>query len=470
MSENNYSNLKKYNKSSSGFGGDEDEEDNLECCNIESDNKIQSFNVTNHDKNTNNDKKCINYFCLNLNQFIFIVNVLTTTIGVGVFEFPYILYEIGVFNSLFIFIFLSISVYYSLDLLRRFVVDSKLFSYSIITKTTLGDCWLRIYAISTIIFYMSNIVNTLRLMFKTANSMMGLSDNDSLLKMVFFLSTGLLEILLCLLTCKLSKLYIFSFCSFGISIILLFTVIIKGIIFLSTEDDKFRYFSFFDLKNSSTGWDNFLLIMSKIIEFFYGYISHSTYPSLLSQLDNISKEYTEKVLNISYGAIFIYYLLFSFFGLFCINDKNEGQKELFINEIDLKDNNILLIIFKSILIIYFLSCVPLRYIVIRDNYTSLVGKESLPIKIEIIITSVCFIIINLIIYYFVDDTTFISHLILIFGGIFGVFLCFVLPIISYIAINGKTKIRSIIGYIIAGIFILIGFFSLLYNFQNKDNI
>ena len=193
MSENNYSDqfLKnksnKYNKSSSGFYGDEDEEDNLELSNGELENKKYSFNVKNQDKNTSKDKKFINNFYLNSNQFIFIINVLTTTIGVGVFEFPYILYHIGVINSLFIFIFLSISVYYSLDLLRRFVVDSKLFSYSIITKTTLGDCWLRIYAISTIIFYMSNIVNTLRLMFKTANSMMGFSENDSLLKMAFFL-------------------------------------------------------------------------------------------------------------------------------------------------------------------------------------------------------------------------------------------------------------------------------------------
>ena len=68
------------------------------------------------------------------------MNILSTALGIGAFTFPYILYEIGVINSLLIYIFVSMSIYYSLDLLRRFVVDSNLFSYSSITQTTLGNC------------------------------------------------------------------------------------------------------------------------------------------------------------------------------------------------------------------------------------------------------------------------------------------------------------------------------------------
>ena len=50
----------------------------------------------------------------------------------------------------------------------------------------------------------------------------------------------------------------------------------------------------------------------------------------------------------------------------------------------------------------------------------------------------------------------------IFMGIFGVFICFILPVINFVKLNDKSKIRSIVGYIISGIFILIGIFSIIF--------
>ena len=50
----------------------------------------------------------------------------------------------------------------------------------------------------------------------------------------------------------------------------------------------------------------------------------------------------------------------------------------------------------------------------------------------------------------------------IFIAIFGVFISFVLPVINYVKLNDKAKIRSIVGYIISGIFILIGIFSIIF--------
>lgn len=435
-------NKKVNNNRSSGFTCDEDEEEDT--------------NIPNKEEN--------NYYFI-LNELICIVNILGTALGIGVFTFPYILYEIGVINSLFIFIFLSASVYYTLDLLRRFVVDSKLFSYSKITQTILGNFWLKTYAIATFLFYMSNIVNYLKIVYDLAKNMMEFL-NDILPKIFYFILTFVIEIILCLYTNNNSKIFIFSLIVFVSSIIILFIVVIKGIIFLSTEDDKFKYFSFFEIKNYHSGWDSFLLITAKFIEFFYGYVYHSTFPTFLSDLENL--ENTKKIHNTSYFSIFVYYFIFSFFGLFSINDKNLKKKQLFVSGEDLEENTALICIFKTILIIYFFSFVPLRYIIIRDNYTSLIGKDVLPIKIEIIITTICLLIINLVVY-FANYENLISDIILIFGGFFGVFIGFVLPVIIYISINGKTKKRSIIGYIIAGIFIFIGFFSIFYNFKHKDD-
>ena len=123
---------------------------------------------------------------LKLNELICIADILSSALGIGAFTFPYILYEIGVINSLFIFIFVSICVYYSLDLLIRFVVDSNLFSYSATTQTTLGNCWLKIYVISTFLFYMGNIVNIIKVMFNIISSMLNFKDDDDNDNQLFF--------------------------------------------------------------------------------------------------------------------------------------------------------------------------------------------------------------------------------------------------------------------------------------------
>ena len=148
---------------------------------------------------------------LKLNELLCIADILSSALGIGAFTFPYILYEIGVINSLFIFIFVSICVYYSLDLLIRFVVDSNLFSYSATTQTTLGNCWLKIYVISTFLFYMGNIVNIIKVMFNIISSMLNFKDDDDndnqLIKIPYFFITFTIEILLCLFTNDINKIH-----------------------------------------------------------------------------------------------------------------------------------------------------------------------------------------------------------------------------------------------------------------------
>ena len=454
----------------SGFSDDQEYEENLETESdiVESENKQGSLEVVNNPKSTE-EKNCLLPFHFNSNEIICVANILASAFGVGIFTFPYILYEIGVINSLFVFIILSISVYFSIDLLRRFVVDSKLFSYSEITKATLGNCWQKVYAISTFSFYISNIINSLKIINNLAKSMMSFL-NDTLPKIFYSLIIFVIELLLCIFTSNLSKIYILSFIALAGFLISLFIVIIKGIIVLSTDKDRFKYFYFFTIQNeTSSSWDKFLKLMAKIIEFYYGYICHSTFPTLLSELNDLENENTKRIHNTSFGIMCTIYALFSFFGLFCIEniDKNNDKNILFINGNDLTENNALICIYKSILIILFISVIPLRYLIIRDNYTSIIGKEIIPQKIEIIITTIFFIITNLFIYF--ADFDLISNLILIFGGFFGVIIGFVLPVINYVAINGRTKIRSIIGYIIAGIFVIIGFFSIFYNFKEVNS-
>ena len=457
-------------KRASGFSDDQEYDEKLETEIDESVNKVSSLEVDTNTKELG-DKNCLSNFILNSNEIICIANILASVFGVGIFTFPYILYEIGVINSLIIFIILTISVYFSIDLLRRFVVDSKLFSYSAITQETLGNCWQKVYLISTFSFYTSNIVNSLKIVNNLAKSMMTFL-NDPVPKIFYSLIVFVIELLLCIFTSNLSKIYIFSFIALGGFIISLFIVIIKGIIVLCIDNDRFKYFYLFTIQpENSSSWAKFLKLMAKIIEFYYGYICHSTFPTLLSELENLDNENTKKVHNISFSIMCTIYTLFSFFGLFCIenidNKDNQYNNILFINGNDMADNNALICIFKCMLIVLFISVVPLRYLIIRDIYTSIIGKEIIQQKMEIIITSSFFVITSLIIYFATFDI--ISNLIFIFGGFFGVIIGFVLPIINYVAINGRTKIRSIIGYVVAGIYVVIGFFSIFYNFKEVNS-
>ena len=51
-----------------------------------------------------------------------------------------------------------------------------------------------------------------------------------------------------------------------------------------------------------------------------------------------------------------------------------------------------------------------------------------------------------------------------FGGIFGVIISFCLPVVNYVSINGKKKIKSLMGYVITGFFCIVGVFSAAYTF------
>ena len=107
--------------------------------------KINSFNISSSTDQFTEKEKSNSIKFFTLNELICIINILSSTLGGGAFVFPYIIYEVGILTSLFIFIFVSITVYYSLDLLRRFVVDSKLFSFSHIVQATLGNLWQKIF-------------------------------------------------------------------------------------------------------------------------------------------------------------------------------------------------------------------------------------------------------------------------------------------------------------------------------------
>ena len=456
------------NRRSGFMDDDDDDDDDDEGSSSENNSKINTLNINNEKTYTKKMTKQSDSF--NKNEFICIINILASTLGGGCFCFAYILYQVGLINSILILIFVSLSCYYSLDLLRRFVVDARLFSFAIITHTTLGNFWFKVYVIASFFFYLSIIVNYSKLLYMVMESMLFFLEND-IAKIFYFLLLCVIEIIFCIFANTVSKLFILSIIVVICYGIIFLTVIIKSLVFMITQGvgDKFYVENLFIAKNlnKESNWYMFLMIMSKFIEFFYGYTYHSSYPTMLSDLENISHESTQNIHAISFSVIAILYLFIGFFGYLIAKDV---PKFLFISEENFKNNNFLICLFKVILAIFFLLLIPVRYVVIRDNYTSLFSVENLQKKYEIIIITVCLFLVNLIVYFVHDDSegefNLVSMMTQIFGGFLGVLICFVLPVINFVAIDGKLKLRALIGFIICFIFVVIGFFSIFNNIHN----
>ena len=123
-------------------------------------------------------------------------------------------------------------------------------------------------------------------------------------------------------------------------------------------------------------------------------------------------------------------------------------------------------------LLFLFSLIPSRYITIRDGYTSLIGKKKLTYKKDLMITTLSLFLSNVIVFLneeIINDESSIqidifTIFVNIFGGLFGVIICFGLPVINYAAINGKKKIKSLIGYVITGIFVIVGLLSVGYAF------
>ena len=90
-----------------------------------------------------------------------ILNVSVSAIGGGCFGFPFIMYDGGIIVSLLIFLFVTACIFYSIDLLRSFIVETKYFSFALMTETILGSNWLKLYSICSLLIYMSMEVSYL---------------------------------------------------------------------------------------------------------------------------------------------------------------------------------------------------------------------------------------------------------------------------------------------------------------------
>ena len=402
-----------------------------------------------------------------------ILNIVVSAIGGGCFNLPYIMYDGGIIVSLIIFLFVTICIVYSLDLLRSFVVDTKYFSFALMTETILGPKWLKLYAVSSFIIYVSMEVSYLSSIYVYIQGIFNITD--VWFTILYFFISMIIEIIICIYISKNAKMHLLSLASISCFFILFISLISISIAANIKGEVESKFTSknlFFPGINPDTFFNRLLKIASYLMEYVYSYSYHSTFPTLIGNLSNVTHSSTQKVHLISFGIVFGAYFLTTIFGFIMCNKvpveifKQDDNNQYFTGEWEY-----LIIPFKIVLCIYLLTLVPIRFIVVRDNYITLFGEKKVTFFQELIIITIFIFICNIFvfgvgIFEILSDTDMninIKSMIQAFGGIFGVIISFCLPVINYISVNGKKKIKSFIGYAIFIFYVIVGFFSTVHS-------
>ena len=397
-------------------------------------------------------------------EFSCILNLVVSAIGGGCFGFPYIIYEGGIIVAIILFIFVTFSTYYSIDLLRSFVVDTKYFSFALITEKTLGPKWLKIYAVSSFIVYTSMEVTYLSSIYLYVKTMYNL--DGGLFDIFYFLISFIIEIIICIYITKIKYMHFLSIISLISFFLLILSLIIISIVANCTNEvsNKFSSHNLFFPDLLPNTFINKLLKISKYLMIYaFGYSYHSTFPTIIGSLNNVNNINTKKVHIISFSLIFIGYLCISLCGFIF---SNEVPTEIFQENDDLFKGvwASLRKPFKYSLIIFLLFLIPIRFIVLRDNYITIFRKKKVTFFKELAIVAIFIFLCNIIVFCVAEFEKYLKHLqiktlVQSIGGFFGLIISFCLPVVNYVSVNGKKKLKSIIGYIILLIFVLTGILS-----------
>ena len=195
-------------------------------------------------------------------EFSCILNLVVSAIGGGCFSFPFIMYEGGIIVSFIAFVFVTFSIYYSIDLMRSFVVDTKYYSFALITEKTLGPKWLKVYAFSSFTIYTDMEVGYLSSIYLYIKTMYGFTNGLSII--LYFLISMIIEIVICLYITKIANMHLMSMISITCFTLMLLSLIIISIVSNQSGqvEDKFIYENLFFPKLSPNTTINKILKFS----------------------------------------------------------------------------------------------------------------------------------------------------------------------------------------------------------------
>lgn len=389
------------------------------------------------------------------------------TFGTGCMTFPYIIGQVGVVPGVVIFLLVSFSMLYTLDLLLKGSLNANTFNFGELTKKSLNNAGFIVYNVSTIIFLIGAVMTyqlTSYQFFMDIFARYFYEKEESQLHLIKWrfaiiitVSCFLIQIPLCLYE-KMSKLKytpIIATCAIIIIMLIIFIVFLFHIDFSSND---IRWFIGKRISEEPF-WNKISIITNAFVVFMFGYLNHNGFLLVMKNLQNPTEKRTTKVMRRSFWIEFIVYFVLALSGYFLTPS---NTKEMFLNTGlggSGTDLEYYFGVAKVIMVLCLQSLIPLRWSLLKESLLSFFKDNQINKTAETIITIVMLIIMNYSLL-FVDN---VVNIIGFVGGIFGVLVCYFIPLFIYIGIFGKKKVTSIIGYILLIFFGVIGVISTIFS-------
>ena len=246
---------------------------------------------------------------------------------------------------------------------------------------------------------------------------------------------------------------IIATCAIIIIMLIIFIVFLFHIDF-SSDDIKW----FIGEGLNGDFWSKISVITNAFVVFMFGYLNHNGFLLVMKNLQNPTEKRTTKVMRRSFWIEFIVYFVLALSGYFL----TPNTKEMFLNTRLRESETALKYCFgvaKVIMVLCLQSLIPLRWSLLKESLFSFFKDNQINKTADTIITVVMLIIMNYSLL-FVDN---VVNIIGFVGGIFGVLVCYFIPLFIYIGIFGKKKVKSIIGYILLIFFGIIGVISTIFS-------
>ena len=386
------------------------------------------------------------------------------TFGTGCMTFPYIIGQVGVVPGVVIFLLVSFSMLYTLDLLLKGSLNANTFNFGELTQKSLNNGGFIVYNVSTIIFLIGAVMtyqltsyqffmDIFAQYFYIQGQLLPLKWRYAI---IITVSCFVIQVPLCLYE-KMSRLKytpIIATCAIIIIMLIIFIVFLFHIDF-SSDDIKW----FIGEGLNGDFWSKISVITNAFVVFMFGYLNHNGFLLVMKNLQNPTEKRTTKVMRRSFWIEFIVYFVLALSGYFLTPS---NTNEMFLNTRLRVSGTALEYYFgvaKVIMVLCLQSLIPLRWSLLKESLFSFFKDNQINKTADTIITVVMLIIMNYSLL-FVDN---VVNIIGFVGGIFGVLVCYFIPLFIYIGIFGKKKVKSIIGYILLIFFGIIGVISTIFS-------
>ncbi|MCQ2821457.1 MAG: amino acid transporter [archaeon] len=426
------------------------------------------------------------------------------TFGLGILNYPSLIYKAGFVPSLIMFILCSAAQQYTLNLLVSGALNLKHFDYYELTLKTKGIHWARAYAIFSTAFILFTIVEYNEAMIEYIKHIyLVIKRKNMSERFVCLLEEGATESDLAGLTFQLVTLAILTVIEIGmvfyksaakvynLSVVIVGFITLTGLIIII--ECPIFYFNevkdIFKVSNKDPKIDTgisffnyFFTYCGCIMMYLFSYFNHFGFLFIVSRQKDQTEESVSKVMRYSFIYEAVAYFIIGFVGYFGLSTSCVKSDFGYITRDDGWGSNPRkedygLFICKIIYIISMLCLISVRLELVEEIIKHFFEDAEKFAKIEyywksglILAMSLITVLLNVIKNRISQGASLMNNLIEIFNALVGVVISFYIPLFIFHSIYGRKRRRSKIGYVCFIFFLSISICTvintILFSFKN----